>query len=147
MNDEKKAATNNDIAAESTPKKAPKSTKAKSAKAPKVEADDKRPYAIIRTGGKQYCVSPGDKIRVELIEGAVGSAVKFTEVLGGRSSPETAPLIGTPLLAGASVTAKVLGPVQDKKVTIYKKRRRKGYTKKQGHRQQHTEVLVESVSF
>ena len=100
-------------------------------------------YAVIRTGGKQYRVSPGSKVSVEKLEGAVGDEVVFSDVLLVKSSDKI--VVGAPLVDGASVKAKILAQEKDKKVLIYKKRRRKGYTKKQGHRQARTRLVIESL--
>ncbi len=100
-------------------------------------------YAIVKTGGKQYRVSPGDELNVELLAGAeVGGEVVFDEVLmvGGD-----APTIGAPRVEGASVTAKVLENGRDRKVIIFKSRRRKGYRKKRGHRQSFTRVKINEI--
>ncbi|MBX7145495.1 MAG: 50S ribosomal protein L21 [Oligoflexia bacterium] len=102
-------------------------------------------YAVIKTGGKQYKVSVGSRILVEKLPGEVGSGVTFGEVLlvqAGESSPK----IGTPIIKGASVTGKILAQTRAKKVRIYKKNRRTGYTKRQGHRQDLTQVLIENIA-
>lgn len=104
-----------------------------------------KPYAVLRTGAKQYRVSAGDRFAVEKLEIEVGETVSLTEVsLLGSGSGEVK--IGTPLVEGASVTARVSRQFRGPKVTIFKKRRRKGYTKKQGHRQSQTELVVESIN-
>jgi large subunit ribosomal protein L21 len=100
-------------------------------------------YAIIRTGGKQYRVAAGDVIRVEKLDGAPGSEVHFTEVL--MTAAEGALRLGTPLVAGARVTAEVLQQGKAKKVLIFKKKRRKNYRRRQGHRQQFTAVRVTQI--
>jgi large subunit ribosomal protein L21 len=102
-------------------------------------------YAVIKTGGKQYKVSNGSKILIEKLEGDVGSAVTFSEVLLTSNGTETGIKIGAPLLKGAQVTGKILAQKRAPKVLIYKKNRRTGYTKKQGHRQNLTHVLIENV--
>ena len=101
-------------------------------------------YAVIRTGGKQYRVSPGQRISVEKLEGNVGEEVLFSDVLLVKSSDKVS--IGAPLVDGTKVKAKIVAQELDKKVIIYKKRRRKGYTKKQGHRQARTKLVIESVA-
>ena len=105
----------------------------------------KEQFAIIKTGGKQYRVSEGDKISVEYLDTEPGKTVKLEEVLlvGGKDQ-ETK--IGTPLLKGAHVTAKVIENKKDKKIIIFKKRRRKGSKLKKGHRQNKTELLIEKLS-
>ncbi len=97
-------------------------------------------YAVIRTGGKQYRVSPGDIIRVEKLPGEPGTPVEFAEVL--MASNEGAVRLGTPLLDGAKVSAQVVQQDRAKKILVYKKKRRKNYRRRQGHRQYFTEVRV-----
>ena len=103
-------------------------------------------YAVIKTGGKQYKVSNGSKISVELLEGEPGSNITFSEVLLASDGSETGVKVGAPFLAKAAVTGVILGHKRAPKIIIYKKRRRTGYTKKQGHRQQLTQVLIENIS-
>ena len=136
------ATTSTDTAA----KKATKSKKI-SKKAEAVQPEQK-PFAVIRTGGKQYRVSPGDRIAVEKLTNEAGSTISFEDVLmAGVSGQEgTHVLGGGKKSLGVTVSGKVLGIKKNKKVIIFKKRRRGGYTKKQGHRQQVTEILIESVS-
>ena len=100
-------------------------------------------YAVIKTGGKQYRVSEGDRLRVEKLLGDTGSSVTFEEVLmiGGDKVA-----VGKPLVAGAKVTAKIVNQDRAKKVIIFKFRRRKNYRRKRGHRQPFTEILITSVS-
>jgi large subunit ribosomal protein L21 len=103
-------------------------------------------FAIVRTGGKQYVVSPQTRIRVEKIEAQVGDEIVLAEVLFYQGSGgEKDVKIGAPLLDGASVKGRVIGQDRDKKVLIFKKRKRKGYTKKQGHRQYKTEILISEI--
>ncbi len=99
-------------------------------------------YAVIRTGGKQYRVEPGSLIRVEKLEGDVGSSVEFTEVLlaGGD-----AVRIGTPLVEGVIVRGEIVDQLRDKKVLIFKKKRRKNYRRRRGHRQSLTTVKVTEI--
>src|ERR1700679_891714 len=93
-------------------------------------------YAVIKTGGKQYRVAPGDKLHVEKLPGNVGDAVTFSEVLlVGGGEGEAALQIGRPLLAGVKVEAKITAQDRDKKIIIFKLRRRKNYRRKKGHRQ------------
>ena len=101
-------------------------------------------YAIIRTGGKQYRVSPGQRVAIEKIEAEVGAEVLFNDVLMIKSG-ESDVKIGRPVIDGAKVTGKVVAHELTKKVLLFKKRRRKGYTKKQGHRQAKTRVLIEKI--
>mgnify|MGYP000859682576 CR=1 FL=1 len=101
------------------------------------------PYAIIRTGGKQYRVEPGDVIRVEALPGEVGSDVQFPEVL--LRSTDDGVSLGAPVLEGASVGAKIIGQGKARKILVYKKKRRKNYRRRAGHRQLVTTVQVLSV--
>jgi large subunit ribosomal protein L21 len=101
-------------------------------------------YAVIKTGGKQYRVAPGEKLKVEQIPADIGSEVVLDQVLlVGNGDAVT---VGKPLVAGASVTTKVLAQGRDVKVTIFKMRRRKHYQKHQGHRQNFTELSIESIN-
>jgi large subunit ribosomal protein L21 len=101
-------------------------------------------YAIIKTGGKQYRVSEGQTLRVEKLIGEPGAAVSLDEVL--LVAREGQATIGTPLVSGASVKATITGQAKAKKVLIFKKKRRKGYHKKQGHRQLYTELKITGIS-
>ncbi len=101
-------------------------------------------YAIVKTGGKQYRVAPGDQLNVELLPGAeVGGEVVFDEVLmiGGDTAQ-----IGTPRVEGASVKAKVMENGRGRKIVVFKSRRRKGYRKKRGHRQSFTRVQISEIN-
>lgn len=100
-------------------------------------------HAIIRSGGKQYRVSPGDTIAVEKLEAATGEKVAFSEVVMHADGPETK--IGSPLIAGAKVTGEVIEQFKDKKVIAFKYKRRKGYHRTVGHRRQLTRVKIESI--
>lgn len=99
-------------------------------------------YAVIKTGGKQYKVSEGDLFKVEMIEGAVGDAVDFDQVLmvGGAEVK-----LGTPLVPGAKVKAQIVGQEKDKKILVFKSKRRKGYRKMYGHRQPITRLKVAAI--
>lgn len=99
-------------------------------------------YAIIATGGKQYKVSEGDVILVEKLDAETGSDVTFDQVLalGGDKL-----MIGDPLVASATVTAKVLDQVRGKKITVYHYKRKSGYHKKNGHRQAYTKVQIDKI--
>jgi len=101
-------------------------------------------YAVIKTGGKQYRVAAGEKIKVEQIAADVGQEIVLDQVLAVGSGAELK--VGTPLVSGASVKATVVAHGKHDKVTIFKMRRRKHYQKRQGHRQQFTELLVGSIS-
>ncbi|MBI4951964.1 MAG: 50S ribosomal protein L21 [Myxococcales bacterium] len=99
-------------------------------------------YAVIKTGGKQYKVKAGDTLRVERLGAEKGASVSFDEVLlvGGET-----PRIGTPLVAGASVSAEVLGEERGDKVIVFKARRRKNSRRKAGHRQTYTAVKITGI--
>jgi large subunit ribosomal protein L21 len=101
-------------------------------------------YAVVKTGGKQYRVSAGEKIKVEQITAEVGSEVVLGEVL--LVADGDAVRLGAPLLDGASVKAKVLAHGRGDKVRIFKMRRRKHYRKTQGHRQNYTEIEITGIA-
>lgn len=100
-------------------------------------------YAIIATGGKQYKVEEGDVIRVEKLGAEAGQTVTFDQVLLVNDG-ETK--VGTPTLAGASVTATVVAEGKAKKVVVYRYKRKTGYHKKNGHRQLFTQVKIDKIS-
>jgi len=101
-------------------------------------------YAIIEQGGKQYKVSTGDRLLIDqkVAEGAKTVTLDKVLLVGGEGEAK----IGAPLVAGASVTAEVLGETKGKKIDSYKYNRRKGYHKRVGHRQQYTEVRVTAIN-
>src|SRR5712692_5008499 len=101
-------------------------------------------FAIVKTGGKQYCVAAGDQVTVERIAGEVGSQVALSEVLaiGG----EAGNTIGNPTVANASVSAKIVQQPRGTKVIVFKKKRRKNYRRKNGHRQELTVLKIEGIS-
>jgi large subunit ribosomal protein L21 len=101
-------------------------------------------YAVIRTGGKQYRVAPGDLVRIERLEGDVGAAVEFAEVL--LASADDTVRIGTPLVSGARVRGTIVAQGRDRKVLIFKKKRRKNYRRRRGHRQSVTTVRVTEIA-
>jgi large subunit ribosomal protein L21 len=101
-------------------------------------------YAVIKTGGKQYRVAAGEKIKVEQIAADVGQEIVFDQVLAVGSGAELK--VGTPLVSGATVSVTVLAHGKHDMVSIFKMRRRKHYQKRQGHRQQFTELLVGAIS-
>lgn len=101
-------------------------------------------FAVILTGGKQFTVRVGDKVRVPTIEGEPESKVVFSQVLARGCGSDVS--FGSPNLDGAKVEAKVLCHDKEKKILVFKKRRRQGYKKKQGHRQAYTEVLIENIA-
>ena len=100
-------------------------------------------YAVIRTGGKQYRVAPGDFVQVEKLDGELGSELEFTDVL--MTSQDGNVRVGNPTLSGASVTAQVVRQGRAKKILVFKKKRRKNYRRRQGHRQYITTVKVTSI--
>ena len=101
-------------------------------------------YAVIRTGGKQYRVEEGQKLRVEKLGGNKGDKLTFDEVLlvGGGDAPK----IGQPLVGGASVAAEITGQDRGKKIVVFKFRRRKNYRRKNGHRQPYTELKITGIT-
>jgi large subunit ribosomal protein L21 len=101
-------------------------------------------YAVIKTGGKQYKVAAGEKIKVEQIAADVGQEIVIDQVLAVVDGQDFK--IGAPLVAGASVKATVVAHGKHDKVRIFKKRRRKHYQKNQGHRQTYTELQIASVN-
>jgi large subunit ribosomal protein L21 len=100
-------------------------------------------YAVVKTGGKQYKVAAGEKLKVEQIPADIGAAVVLDQVLLVQSASGTA--VGTPLVAGAAVNATVVSHGRADKVKIFKMRRRKHYQKRQGHRQNYTELFIASI--
>ena len=107
-------------------------------------ADKVMAYAIIKTGGKQYQVSVGDKLDVEKLEVAEGESATFDQVLAAGEGAELK--IGAPILAGASVVATVVKQFKAPKVTAFKFKKRKGYHKTKGHRQPLTRVEVTAIN-
>ena len=101
-------------------------------------------YAVIKAGGKQYRVSPGDVIEIEKIEANAGEMVEFSEVLMVWDSTKDYK-IGVPLIEGARVRGEVLRQVKGKKIIVFKFRRRKGYRRKRGHRQKYTAVKIKEI--
>jgi len=101
-------------------------------------------YAVIKTGGKQYKVAAGEKIKIEQIAADVGQEIVIDQVLAIGDGAELQ--VGTPWVAGASVKATVLAQGRHDKVRIFKMRRRKHYQKRQGHRQNFTEIEIGAVS-
>lgn len=101
-------------------------------------------YAVVKTGGKQYRVAAGDKIKVEQIAADVGQEIVLEQVVAVFDGDTVK--LGTPLVAGASVKAKVLAHGKHDKVRIFKMRRRKHYQKRQGHRQLFTELEIGAIT-
>ena len=100
-------------------------------------------YAIVEIAGKQFKVTPNQQLYTPHLNLEAGSAVTFDKVLLVDDAGSVA--VGTPTVAGAQVTGKVLDQVRDDKILVFKKKRRKGYQKTQGHRQAHTKVLIENI--
>ncbi|MFQ5442550.1 MAG: 50S ribosomal protein L21 [Thermodesulfobacteriota bacterium] len=100
-------------------------------------------YAVIKTGGKQYRVCEGDLLRVEKLAGEVGSAVEIGDVLAVGEGEDIK--VGTPTLEGAVVTADIVEQERAKKVVVFKMKRRKGYKRKQGHRQSYTGIKIREI--
>lgn len=101
-------------------------------------------YAVIKTGGKQYKVAAGDKIKVEQIPSDIGAEITIDQVLAVGSGDQLS--VGAPLVDGASVSATVVSHGRHDKVRIFKMRRRKHYKKQQGHRQNYTELFVSRIA-
>ena len=101
-------------------------------------------YAVVKTGGKQYRVSAGDKLRIEKLLSAVGSEVVLDQVLLVGNGD--ALRVGTPVVKGASVKAKVVSHGLGEKVMIFKLRRRKNSKRHQGHRQGYTEIQITGIT-
>lgn len=101
-------------------------------------------YAVIKTGGKQYRVQSGEKLKVELLPAEVGSQLKLDQVLMVANGDSIT--LGRPLVQGATVTATVLSHGRHDKVRIFKMRRRKHYQKHQGHRQGFTEIQIDTIT-
>ncbi|MBN1636338.1 MAG: 50S ribosomal protein L21 [Deltaproteobacteria bacterium] len=100
-------------------------------------------YAVIKTGGKQYKVQEGDTIRIEKLDAQKGEQITFDDILfvGGDEEYQ----LGKPIVDGASVKARVVRQMRDKKIIVFKMKRRKRYRKTQGHRQNLTEIFITKV--
>ena len=101
-------------------------------------------YAVVKTGGKQYKVAPGEKLKVEQIPADVGAQITLDQVLMVGEGESVR--VGTPTVAGASVVATVVAHGRGEKVKIFKMRRRKHYQKHQGHRQNYTELRIDAIA-
>lgn len=101
-------------------------------------------YAVIATGGKQYKVQQDDVIDIERLEGEVGSKVTFDEILAVGEDGKIE--LGSPKMDGASVEAEIIDQFRGKKLTVFKFKRRKGYQRKQGHRQELTKVRIAAIN-
>jgi len=101
-------------------------------------------YAVVKIKNQQYRVTPDTKIQVPLLEDEVGASLTFDEVLMFADGDEVK--VGTPMVEGASVAAEVLNHGRSRKIVVFKKKRRKNYRRKNGHRQQFTEIMITSIS-
>ena len=100
-------------------------------------------YAVIRTGGKQMRVMPGRSVRVEKLPGVVGESIELDQVLLVGGEGETR--VGTPLVEGVKVVGTITDQGRGPKIIVFKMKRRKGYRRKMGHRQDYTEIRVDSI--
>ncbi len=100
-------------------------------------------YAVFSTGGKQFRAEPGTKLRIPALEVEPGGNVVFDQVLVASNGTDIS--VGVPVVDGAQVKAEVLRHGRDRKVIVFKRKRRKGYRKKQGHRQKFTEIRVDEI--
>ncbi len=100
-------------------------------------------YAVIKTGGKQYKVAAGEKLKIEQIPAEIGSEITLDQILAVGEGASLK--LGDPLVNGAAVMATVVSQGRHDKVTIFKMRRRKHYQKHQGHRQNYTEILINTI--
>ncbi|MGD9018148.1 MAG: 50S ribosomal protein L21 [Desulfobacterales bacterium] len=100
-------------------------------------------YAVVKTGGKQYKVQEGDVLRVEKLPGDVGTEITIDQVLLLADGESVS--VGTPILAGAAVKAKIVDQDKAKKILVFKYKRRKRYRRKQGHRQPFTAIRIDSI--
>jgi large subunit ribosomal protein L21 len=102
-------------------------------------------YAIFKTGGKQYKVKADELLDIERLEGEVGTKVTFSEILGiGEESGKLQ--VGAPLIQGASIAAEIVDQFRGKKLIAFKKKRRKGYKRKVGHRQEITRIKISAIT-
>ena len=100
-------------------------------------------YAVIHAGGKQYRVSSGEKLRIELLPASVGESVSFDQVLAVGQGENLR--VGAPYVAGVTVKGTVLAHGRGEKLLVFKMRRRKGYRRTQGHRQSYTEIRIDDI--
>lgn len=101
-------------------------------------------YAIVQTGGKQYKVTTGDQLKIEKVPGEPGETIELSQVLALIT--EDGPVFGTPVLQDVTVTARMIRTARDRKIVVFKKKRRQGYHKKQGHRQWYSLLKVERIN-
>ena len=102
------------------------------------------PYAIIRTGGKQFRVEPGRTYRIPSLQGEAGSDIEFNDVLLGSDGDSVR--TGVPMLKGAKVTGEIVKHGRGEKIIVFKQKRRKNYARKRGHRQGFTEVRINDIT-
>lgn len=100
-------------------------------------------FAVVKTGGKQYKVTNGDVIKVEKLEGEVGSSISLDSVMMVHAEGKTS--VGSPFVEGASVSAEVVSQERDKKVIVFKKKRRQNYRRTKGHRQTVTILRIQDI--
>ena len=101
-------------------------------------------YAVVRTGGKQYRLGVGDSVKVEKLSDEVGNIVELSQILMVSDGGEVK--VGTPLVTGASVKAEIVGHGRNKKIRVFKMKRRKQYRRTQGHRQAFTQLKVTEIN-
>ncbi|GGZ33833.1 hypothetical protein GCM10007049_28930 [Echinicola pacifica] len=101
-------------------------------------------YAIVNIAGKQFKVTKDQYVYAPKLQGDIDASVEFDQVLLADDNGTIS--VGAPLLSGATVTGKILGHVKGDKVIVFKKKRRKGYKKKNGHRQEFTKLLIENIA-
>ena len=101
-------------------------------------------YAVVRTGGKQYRLGVGDSVKVEKLSDEVGNIVELSQILMISDGGEV--IVGTPLVTGASVKAEIVGHGRNKKIRVFKMKRRKKYRRTQGHRQAFTQLKVTEIN-
>ena len=101
-------------------------------------------YAVVRTGGKQYRLGVGDSVKVEKLPDEVGNIVELSQILMVSNGGEVK--VGTPLVTGASVKAEIVGHGRNKKIRVFKMKRRKKYRRTQGHRQAFTQLKVTEIN-
>ncbi len=106
-------------------------------------AESSGPIAVVRAAGSQHVVQTGSKLVLNRMEGDVGATISLGDVLAIQNGESVT--LGTPILGSAKVNAKIVRHFRGEKIVVFKKRRRKGYTKTQGHRQDLTEILVEGI--
>ncbi len=100
-------------------------------------------FAVIKTGGKQYIVRPGDRLKVEKLEGEIGDTVEISEVLLVNKDGDIK--VGTPVVEGAKVLATIVDQGKAPKVIVFKKKAKKGYKRKRGHRQFYTTIEIKEI--